>query len=691
MFPRCNDLIVGLIVGFVSFGGASALASIEVRDSVVRIDLPLGECGDYVFEIDGYVVNSFCERDGSGFLIRLPFSDFENGSRLRVVALANSDVLVEDDIGLEPAREFFDRVEWRGSGQLSTVWKFRSNQRPRPERFNPRDVSVDARHEQSLDLQRDNWTFSVNSEITATDDTNKRLRAPDGPKWDMARGLAALKWQTGTDSLNVMIGDVLLDAGVSLVNKGIGSRGAAASLEVFDGLLEFDAGSVYGESIVGTYKGVVAYDPNNRNSALNATLKPLDGPNLRLELGASLFSSVKPGFENFGVSEVTDGEDNLVHGFSAELGLLEERIKLSTERAFSDYSNPASLNFLNEFGESVDVGTTTGKAEVRRVDIRPFVSGDLSITGHFQNKVVDPLYQSVAAFETADQDSDDYGLSLSWGGFDLMYSKNIFVNNIENVPSILKTKQRSTAISFGVNPGGVGEALGLTEGEGQEPSDWTLVEDLIPSNIVFSRSIQGVEALNGEDVLTLSSLNGSEIPNTRLKANTLSLTWNGSSSSTNVSLSRSFFDTIQLGRETADTITRSANLNHSFSSQNFSFSAGGGLNRSENLDQNFPTESQSASLNLGGSYQVEDGARFEVFVDLGHTETRFLSDGTNSQSNNWGLRGTIDLTAYMVELPHGQKPTLVLSFVTSESDTRDAFSHFSNSNYAITLSSGVSF
>jgi hypothetical protein len=658
-----------------------------IRSSEIVLDVPnAGSTWADVY-LDDMQANAFVRFEKGQVRLKLPFPDIERPFRVSVVDRNTGATVIERTFRI--ARGLFDAVEARGSLQSDQVWRFESNARPRPDQYKTKEFAADQRGEGSARFTRGPFEAALEGEATWTDDGTKRLRQSDGSKLDMTRGKADFGYSDGPSKMGFSAGDVSIDPGVGLVNQGMSSRGLKASTSFLDERLRISGGTIYGADIRGTYRGIDAYDPENRRSALNLAGDIFKSEDFSFTTKSSLLDVRRPGAASFGIGEVVEGEENTVGGAGIDLAAFGNRIRLSGEFARSVYSNPAELNQVNEFGNSVDVGTTTGNAYKSRLDAQLWRGEKLTVSAFGGYQLVEPLFRSVQSGQIADRETWDYGLAASYDilNFDIGY--NAFENNVDDIASILKTRNRTLTSNLQLSLDEFREVLPAAE-TAERPL--FSAKRLIPSSVAFTRTRSTVESLNIDVVGQNSSINGSEIPNTASVSNSLTFSWNWSIGSTSLTMNETQFDTRQTGRETADTEDRSIGLNQSISLGKLNATFRAGLGQSENNETTTASVTNRQEAGVGFSVDLEALPVISADFDVSRSEDKYIVDNNNGQTVSWSARTVFDFTKFLPTYDTKVAPYLNVSFLTNENDVRNPNSgHQVVRNYSGVMAFGFKF
>lgn len=684
------NFIMRVIGGALIVSSLTYAAVVNAQDGsgekakVIRTStLPVPVSGATTVSVDVYLdeeqVNAFSEFKSDSIVINVPFRELTKVFKVKIVNRQSGETQFEGAFQFAHSQTF-DTVEANGSFQTDIVYRAHSNARPRPEEFDRQDTSFDFRGDGKVTVARGRWRAWLDGEVTGTDDGNKRLRQNDGRKQDLTRGIGVIEFRDGGTFVQGSLGDVSVEPGMELVNQGFASRGFNAIGSFFNERVKVTGGNTHGADIRGTFRGVEAFDTENRRSAVNISAGLLNSENLNVTVLGSVLDVRRPGAANFGQAEVLDGEENTVLGGGLKVAAWENRIQFSGEFAHSIYANPAELNSFNEFGASVDVGSTVGDAQTYRTDVELWRGDTLSVRSHGSYSLVDALFRSVQSGTTADRETWDYGLTATYDFVSLTVGKNKFDNNVDDITSILKTRQRTysgsldfTLDSFKEPPKFAPEGQPGNQGGAEKKEDgfWSALRQLIPNSVSFSRSDARVESLNANVVGSNSSIDGSEIPATVTVTNGVSFNWNYAVGSTSIALTESQLDTQQTGRASADTEDRSVSLDQSFNMGPMTTSLRLALGEFENSDIASKSVRDRREAGVTVRVALEKLPVMSAGFDLSQEKERFLVDNNDAVTNTWRANASLDFSQYIPKLDDRAQPYLTLNFTTDETDSRN--------------------
>ena len=323
---------------------------------------------------------------------------------------------------------------------------------------------------------------------------------------------------------------------------------------------------------------------------------------------------------DFGVGEITDAERNRGWGITYQGGFWEDRIRVDSAIAESQYRNVED-QFLFQGDDVVATQTTTDIAwhvDLGLELVRPDYDDPLNnfaTTLKYRKERADPFYRTLAAFVSADTLSESYALegNFQYASWNLMFTD--IEDNIDNLSNVLKTGTESLAFSLGFN---VADWLHDANINGHGAL-WPAI------SLSFQRVHQ--QALNNPDADVSGFNDGSHLPDQVTKVAELSLDWSIGNGSIGYSYAWSDQDNRQIGRELSDFEQANHGINTSYNfneSLSLALSAGRGVN--EDVEQQTDFISRHGSLNLqwrlGKGYVIDSGYSLnEDYTNIGLSES----------------------------------------------------------------------
>ncbi len=386
--------------------------------------------------------------------------------------------------------------------------------------------------------RRGPWQFEAGANLVGYSVREKALRfnelAGRAPRVDLADYRLALA--RGDQRLE--LGH--LNAGThALLAQGVSSRGLGLSGRLGE-RSDVSLHVVGGSPMVGWDDPLGLSDDTHRMQLLSLGTELLASrPGaLRAELSV-LDASVAPQ-AGFNIGEVPDAERS--RGLGLRLLGQTEGGRLRGELAF------ARSRFVNPFDPQLALD---GELQAVRPDTRNAWSAELqavllqqaALAGHFLDLTLslrhdhaEPLYRSLAAFVTSDLARTRLGLQASLAGASAQLQLSDQVDNLDRVPTLLRTRTQSLDAALNLP---LGQWLGAADGHPLWPSlGWN-------AQLVHQRADNTPLA---ED----SGFAASQRPDQRNTAQQLSLNWALPQGSFSYGLSRTLQDNRQPGRELAD-------------------------------------------------------------------------------------------------------------------------------------------
>jgi hypothetical protein len=392
------------------------------------------------------------------------------------------------------------------------------------------------------------------------------LLGEEAPRFDLSN----YTFQAEVGSSRVHQGHVSLGSQRHLIS-GFSSRGTLFEARPSQ-RVDAAAGMVNGSSVVGWSNFFGLDNPEHRIYSGSLGLELLERAGaLRLEL-SGMGGSVLPraGF-NQGV--VNDAEQSRGFGAVMKASDASGRLRLEGGFARSMFDNPFDPT-LSLGSELVPVERETSNA--RYVDASVAVlrnrrlagTRTVNLTVGWQHERVDPLYRSVAAFVSADQLQNRLQAQAQVAGVNLRADHARSEDNLDEIPSILKSKTRRSAFNVGVPLPTVLARTG---------SPW------------LPRLAWGIDLTHqfGDAIPVGGGFDPSQIPDQGTTRHTASADWTvGPRVSFGYRLSYSNQDNRQPGREAADFTNR----NHAWSAnvqprQNVSLNLSLALEEAENHER----------------------------------------------------------------------------------------------------------
>ncbi|MFQ5677497.1 MAG: hypothetical protein ACE5G1_16530, partial [bacterium] len=393
--------------------------------------------------------------------------------------IARFPLRVRTNVGLDKA-QIDPRITINNNGQVAEGHSPDTNQ---PQRETYQDFSGQINF--TSEHVRDKFALRSQWDLVGTSEQNQTLRfgekGEDASKIDLSNYL--IQMQLGRSEISV--GHVSHGRQRHLINfygsRGVMVRTAAGSR------LDFSAAAMNGTQIVGWDNFVGLNNSNHRFYSGTVGLEFLERPGaLRVEASA-MDASMLPQ-NNFNQGVINDAEESQGFGFHAQASDNAQRIRLEGGFARSKFTNPVDP-FLNQGAQIVPVQETTRNARygslalgiLQNVVLSPTWQANLNV--NVRHERVDPLYRSLGAFARADYLENAVDVQSNIGNIFMQYSHSRSEDNLDEIPSILKTKTRVNSVNMNM-------PLGLIFAQETGPPKW------LPSlNYNFNRTHQFGDAL----------------------------------------------------------------------------------------------------------------------------------------------------------------------------------------------------
>lgn len=379
---------------------------------------------------------------------------------------------------------------------------------------------------------------------------------------------------------------------------------------------------------------------------------------------------------NFDVGEIADAETSEGWGLRILGATPSGRLRADLAFASSRFFNPSDP-FL-DFGDDV-VATQATRDVARHVEVTYALlenwqlgsSITSSMTLTYVHDRADPLYRSLGAYVQADQLSDQLSLSGHVGHINLAANHVRSEDNLDDVPTILKTKTRNTSVSLNT-------ALQQLLGHAESPSM------LWPSiNYSYNRAHQF--AANDPNEEESGFNGGSHLPDQMNTSHEVGIDWSGSVWSVGLRTAMSDQDNRQTGREESDfeLIDYSANVGWRATD---ALNIGLSWTTGSNEDKEAQLKRRTRSYGVNVDWQISQNWSFAGNYDSGKDDD---SAGQATSKNNAAsaqVSWSFELHAFGRKLP-GQ---LFLRYSEQENESRDNLFDFESDAQTWFLNSGLS-
>jgi hypothetical protein len=247
------------------------------------------------------------------------------------------------------------------------------------------------------------------------------------------------------------------------------SRGVSASVPL-GSHLDFSFAAMNGTSIVG-WDNFIGLD-RRKHQIVTGTigldfLRERPG-GLRLEF-ATLSGSLLP-LSHYNQGNINDAEQSRGLGVRFLASDRAQRFKLDGGITLSKFSNPRDP-LLDQGNKTVDVREKTRNAHYVEIgyamlkDIELTKTQKANLAFNYRHEQIDPLFRSVAAFVQPNKFQNQWEAVAGIGQISATYSHLRFNDNLDDIPSILKSLTRRNSLI-------IGAPLAAVFGDAAKPSPW---------------------------------------------------------------------------------------------------------------------------------------------------------------------------------------------------------------------------
>jgi hypothetical protein len=277
------------------------------------------------------------------------------------------------------------------------------------------------------------------------------------PRFDLSNYLIQIK----SGSLQFSLGHIFHGSNRLLLN-GFGSRGAMIKT-TYGSRIEASYAVLNGTSIVGWNNFLGLNSDRHRvfSGTLGLDLLAQGHGTLRLET-TYLDGSILPR-DNFNQGSITDAEQNRGYALRILAGDNSQRLRLEGGFARSRFTNPQDP-FLSESTDLVPVRETTKNARYIEIcigilrNLKMSETWQVNLTMNVRHQRVDPLYRSIGAFVPADLQENAIEVQATAGIFSTQYTYGRMTDNLDDIPSILRTHTRRHSVSMSSVPAALFQA-----------------------------------------------------------------------------------------------------------------------------------------------------------------------------------------------------------------------------------------
>jgi len=308
-------------------------------------------------------------------------------------------------------------------------------------------VNLQTEHVRSRSSVRSQWS------VVGTSYRKEALRYGEKGEKAPPIDLSGYLLQVQESGLQVSLGHVSHGRQRHLIS-GYGSRGALLSATL-SGRADLSFAAVNGTGIVGweNFLGLKERDHRILSGTFGVEALPRRPGALRLE-ASYVDGSLLPR-NPFNQATINDAEKSRGVGLRLVASTMGQRIQVEGGFARSRFTNPPDP-FLAQGTEVVPVKETARNARywdltlgvLRNVSLSPNLPANVTI--HHRHERVDPLYRSVTAYVRPDFVENAFEVQSNVGVVTTQFSHNRSEDNLDEIPSILKTKTRGNAFNLGL-------------------------------------------------------------------------------------------------------------------------------------------------------------------------------------------------------------------------------------------------
>lgn len=381
--------------------------------------------------------------------------------------------------------------------------------------------------------------------------------------------LSSYLMQFQMSKAKVMLGHVSTGTSRHLINN-FTSRGVKLSFPIAS-RGDISIAAMNGTSIVGwsNFFGLNRRKHQILSGTLGLEFIPERPGGLRIE-GSALYGSLLP-INNFNQGNITDTEQSRGLGVRLIASNSSQRLRLDVGFARSRFDNPTDPLLNQEFNV---VPVRADSRNARYLDasydlLKGFKLSEnrqANVTLNYRHERIDPLFRSVAASIQADRLQNQLEVVSSISDINMTFAYHRFNDNLDDIPSILKTLSRRASAMLGV-------PLGSLFGNAAAPSPW------LPR---LSYSFERLHQFGASFPVNSGFDSESQVPDQISTNQLFAAEWQLQKLRFGYRFNQSFQDNRQVGREQADL----RNIVNAFTV---------GLSPASVLDMNFELNAESAN------------------------------------------------------------------------------------------------
>jgi hypothetical protein len=520
--------------------------------------------------------------------------------------------------------DFAGKVSITNSGQIAEGHDPIDNRPARAtfQEFNGQ-ANLTSEHVRDLFAVRSQWDF------VGAGEKQQALRF--GEKGDNAAqiDLAGYSLEVQSGKAHFSMGHISHGRNEHLISA-FASRGSMLKLDLTRSI-DFSMAILNSQTVVGWDNFTGINRKNNRiySSAFGVDVFSRPGA-LRIE-GSYMDGSSLP-LDGFNQGSITDAEKSRGYGFRLSASNPNERLQFEGGFARSKFTNPNDPLLAGGL-DIVPVQDETKAARFARVNLGLLQNVTLlpdwqaSFTLNIRHEKVDPLYRSLASYARADFLENAVALQGNVGVISLQIAHSRSEDNLDEIPSILKTKTRSNTVAVAV----------------PFQAMFARRVELMPLLPVFSCNFARTHQF-GDQLPEDSGFSESHVPDQVSSQRGASLDWTGNAWRLGYRLGHSLQDNRQPGREAADF----ENINHAIS---LGLSPGSSIDlalevafekaQNKEVDRTDKTTNFSVGFNMPTSDKSNLNLNLTATHSVDNLQTTF-NDNVNL-SSQWSYRFNYDL------------------------------------------------
>lgn len=497
-------------------------------------------------------------------------------------------------------------------------------------------------------------------------------KGEDAPKVDLADYLVEIE----KGKAKVSLGHVSYGQHPLLADS-ISNRGVVVAYQP-NKTFDLSLASQNGTDIVGFSNPFGLKDTRDHNitsAAIGYEMLPDRPGAVRLEVNY-VTASILPE-SDFDVGEVPDAEKS--HGWGVRLlgNGLAGRLRGDMNYARASYTNPDDP-FLSGDLDVVPVRETKNEARSATIayDLLQKALEDgreLTVTVGANHERIDPLYKTLTAFPNSDVLKNSGSLNLQLGETSFSFQHSRQEDNLDNIPSLLKTETHSNLIT----------AFIPLKGESSTDED----DNFLWPTLSITGSQVHQFAANAPDTEISDFNDGGHLPDQMNKEGSVGLEWSSERWDIAYTVNASNQDNRQEGRENADFSTLGHEIGWAFrTSEVFELGLSFARTRVDNKEEDIRNYTNSAGVNFNWLIS----GKWSLVGNFSKT----LDDDSDNLVRNDSISNDVQIgRSFTIPFPGGEKRDgqFFIRYNQQQNDSQDNIFELDSfsKNWAVT--SGLSF